>query len=381
MRIIIIRRSFAIVGGSERVIIDKANYLCERGHQVMLISYEQGNHPLSYKLLPSVAFKDLNCRFFTLSRYSAPLHIYHFFLLKKRLRQSLNNTIDEFSPNVVVLAEDWQFLIKDVLEAADKIPVIAEFHNAYDFIMRNVGKSGNWLKTDVTKYYYQRTLKHLSHCAKLVILTDADAKCWRKHFNNVVVVHNPVTLFPDVIDDVPKDPYRIIFVGRFNHEKRIDRLITAFSLIADKYPNWHVDIYGDGNEKTNLLNQIQETKLEGRIVIHEPTKNIYDEYKRSQMLVLCSDHEASPLVLVEAMACGVPCVSLDCPNGPREIIKDGETGLLAEKGNVNDLAKKIEWMITHETKRLEMSLKAREEAAKYNPSVIMKEWEKLYSSV
>ena len=99
------------------------------------------------------------------------------------------------------------------------------------------------------------------------------------------------------------------------------------------------------------------------------------------MLVLCSDHEASPLVLVEAMACGVPCVSLDCPNGPREIIKDGETGLLAEKGNVNDLAKKIEWMITHETKRLEMSLKAREEAAKYNPSVIMKEWEKLYSSV
>ena len=122
-------------------------------------------------------------------------------------------------------------------------------------------------------------------------------------------------------------------------------------------------------------------KLENRVVIHEPTKAIYDEYKRSEMLVLCSEHEASPLVLVEAMACGVPCVSMDCPNGPREIIKDGETGLLAKDGDVEDLASKMEWLITHEQERLEMGQNARLFAASRKMSVVMKDWEDLYTTV
>ena len=66
MRIIIIHRSFALVGGAERVIIDKANYLAENGHQVKLLSYEQGAHEISYQMNSSVEYEDLDCRFFTL---------------------------------------------------------------------------------------------------------------------------------------------------------------------------------------------------------------------------------------------------------------------------------------------------------------------------
>ena len=215
----------------------------------------------------------------------------------------------------------------------------------------------------------------------MVVLTEIDAQNWRRHFDNVCVIPNPVTLYPDVIDDIPKDHGRIIFVGRFNHEKRIDRLITAFSMFADRYPDWHVDVFGDGNEKDNLLRQIDECGLVNRVVIHEPTKAIYDEYKRSEMLVLCSEHEASPLVLVEAMACGVPCVSLDCPTGPRAIIKDGETGLLAKDGDVNDLASKIEWLIAHEAERKEMGRRARIFAASRKQDVVMGQWEKLYTGI
>ena len=221
----------------------------------------------------------------------------------------------------------------------------------------------------------------LSKCAQLVVLTEGDANGWRNHFNNVSVIPNPVTLFPDEIDDISKDPGRIIFVGRFNHEKRIDRLITAFSMIANKYPEWHVDIFGDGNEKVNLLCQISNMKLEGRVIIHEPTKAIYDEYKRSEMLVLCSEHEASPLVLVEAMACGVPCVSLDCPNGPREIITDGVNGLLANDGDVVDLSAKMEWLITHDLERKAMGHRAREFASTRRLSVVMERWTSLYTGI
>ena len=257
--------------------------------------------------------------------------------------------------------------------------MIAEFHNTYDYVMRKVGTSEGWLKAKLTQLYYRQAIKSLGKCAQLVVLTDSDARGWRQHFNNVAVIPNPVTLYPDVIDDIPKDPGRIIFVGRFNHEKRIDRLITAFSMIANKYPDWHVDIFGEGNEKENLLRQIVEMELDERVVIHEPTKAIFDEYKRSEILVLCSEHEASPLVLVEAMACGVPCVSLDCPNGPREIIQNGVTGLLAKNGDVKDLSEKIEWMITHKTEREMMGRKAREFAATRVLSVIMNQWERLYN--
>jgi glycosyltransferase involved in cell wall biosynthesis len=81
------------------------------------------------------------------------------------------------------------------------------------------------------------------------------------------------------------------------------------------------------------------------------------------------------------MACGVPCVSLDCPIGPREIIQDGETGLLAQDGDVQDLANKMEWMITHAAERLEMGRKAREAAASRKLDVVMGQWETLYGGM
>lgn len=381
MKILIMHRSYALVGGAERVITDKANYLANSGHQLLLVSYEQGQHPLPYELHPSVGYKDLDCRFFTLSKYSLPLHIYHFLRLRSKFRKALRSTVEDFKPDVVVLASDWQTLMGAVVQSVNPIPVIAEFHNTYAYIMRKVGSSENWLRKMVTKFYYRQTISNLRKCSKLVVLTEIDAQNWRKHFDNVCVIPNPVTQYPEVIDDIPKDNGRIIFVGRFNHEKRIDRLITAFSMFADRYPDWHVDIFGDGNEKENLLHQIDECGLVNRVVIHEPTKAIYDEYKRSEMLVLCSEHEASPLVLVEAMACGVPCVSLDCPTGPRAIIKDGETGLLAKDGDVNDLASKIEWLIAHEAERKEMGRKARVFAASRKQDVVMGQWEKLYTNL
>jgi glycosyltransferase involved in cell wall biosynthesis len=381
MKLLIIHRSFALVGGAERVIIDKANYLSQEGHQLMLVSYEQGQHPLPYELDANVQYEDLDCRFFTLSKYSVFERMYHFFRLKRKFKRELHNVINIFNPDVVVLASDWQKLINSVVDAAGTIPVIAEFHNAYDYIMRKVGVSENSIKKYTSRWYSMRTLKGLRRCAKMVVLTESDARCWRQHFDNVCVIPNPVTIYPDVVDDIPKDNGRIIFVGRFNYEKRIDRLVMAFSMIADRYPMWHVDIFGEGNEKQNLLRLIKKMNLENRVIIHEPTREIYDEYKRSEMLVLCSEHEARPLVLVEAMSCGIPCVSLNCPYGPREIITDGVTGLLALDGDIEDLARKIEWMIVHEDERKKMGRNAREDAAKYKMSVIMQDWEKLYLGV
>ena len=381
MKILIIHRSFALVGGAERVIIEKANYLANQGHEVLLVSYEQGQHPIPYVLQSNVKFVDLNCRFFTLAKYPLLIRLYKFFDLKRKLCSLLQQTILDFSPNVVVLASDWQFLVGIVVKASKGIPVIAEFHNAYDFIIKKIGDVENGIKSKLTGFYYKRSLMQFKNCACLVSLTENDARHWRNHSAHVVVIPNPVTLYPESVNDIPKENGRILCVGRLNDQKRIDRLVTAFSMIADKYPAWHVDIFGEGDKRPALQKQICECNLQERIVLHQPTKQIYDEYKKSQFLVLSSAYEGRPLVLIEAMACGLPCVAFNCPSGPSEIVEDGVSGLLAREGDVVDLSSKIEWMITHETERNEMAKKSREAALAYLPSTIMEKWESLYMSV
>ena len=380
MRIIIIHRSFALTGGAERVIIEKANYLSKQGHSVMLVSYEQGAHPISFPLLDAVKVVDLDCRFFTLSQRSPLAHYLHFLQLKKKFRESLRQTVATFHPEVIVLASDWQFLVKSVLKAANQIPVMCEFHISYDFIVKNISGHPNGIKAKLTKSYARHAIKGLKGCAQLISLTEQDAKHWREYARRVVVIPNPLFVYPETTDDVPKLPARIICVGRLNAQKRFDRTITAFSMIAGKYPDWHVDFFGEGAEKASLQQQIQSLGLEKRIIIHSPTKAIFDEYKKSQLLVLSSEFEGRPMVLIEAMSCATPCLSFDCPSGPAEIIDDRVTGLLAKNGDVADLAEKMEWLITHEEERKEMGRKARIAAERYKPELVLKEWEQAYTT-
>ena len=113
---------------------------------------------------------------------------------------------------------------------------------------------------------------------------------------------------------------------------------------------------------------------------HQPVDDIYSEYQRSQFLVLSSDFEGFGLVIIEAMACGLPVVATNCPYGPSEIIEEGKTGLLSQM-NVEDLAEKIEWMITHDKERQEMGIRAYEASARYQIEQVMPQWLAAYQSV
>jgi glycosyltransferase involved in cell wall biosynthesis len=110
------------------------------------------------------------------------------------------------------------------------------------------------------------------------------------------------------------------------------------------------------------------------------TKDVYSEYLKSQFFVLSSDSEGFGLVLIEAMSCGIPVVSTNCPYGPAEIVEDGVTGLLTKLAP-DDMAEKMEWMINHAEQRNEMGLKARETVKRYQAETVMTEWEQAYLSV
>ena len=215
----------------------------------------------------------------------------------------------------------------------------------------------------------------------MIALTKGDAQNLRTfNVNSVRVIPNPVSFYCEDISNLKKTAGQIIAVGRLHEGKRFDRLITAFSLIAKKYSEWHLNIFGVGEQKEYLNNLISKLDIVEQVNISYAKNDIVTEYKKSHFMVISSDYEGFSLVLIEAMACGLPCVSTACPYGPLEIIEDGVTGLLA-KLDESDLAKKIEWMITHEKERQEMGVNAHKSASRYKMDHVMKEWEEAYLSV
>ena len=145
--------------------------------------------------------------------------------------------------------------------------------------------------------------------------------------------------------------------------------------------DWRLDVYGDG-ERNSYEQQALVLGLDkSRYRLHERTDNVEKVYTESSLFVLSSRFEGFGMVIVEAMACGLPCVSFDCPSGPSEIVENGVSGLLAKEGDVIDLSSKIEWMITHEKERKEMGIKAHQAVARYKKEKVMKEWEKAYMSL
>jgi glycosyltransferase involved in cell wall biosynthesis len=365
-------RSLANSHGVERTIIDKANYLAANGHRVMLLTYEQGRHPYAFTVSRDVECVDLDCRYFTIFRYPLPQRMYIAWKMRKMFAERIKSRVDEWHPDVLVAATYEGEFMRTIVSLKTQTHVVLESHTAFEGHL--IGKG------IIERIRKKRILQNIKRCNMLIALTHRDAEVWRLYIQNVKAVPNPLVYFPKDVSGIEKIKGRIIAVGRLYSEKRFDRLIDAFSLIAEKYPEWFIDIYGEGPDEQVLKHQIDRQKLVGRVNLKGVTKDVYSEYLKSQFFVLSSDSEGFGLVLIEAMSCGIPVVSTNCPFGPVEIVEDGVTGLLTKLAPA-DMAEKMEWMINHAEQRNEMGQRARETVKRYQAETVMTEWEQAYLSV
>jgi len=199
-----------------------------------------------------------------------------------------------------------------------------------------------------------------------------------------VVIYNPIEI-SDKVDDKYSFPFNktrnyIITVGRLVEDKAQSHLIQAFSSIAEKYVNWDLLIFGEGQLRKKLTELVVSEGLSDRIYLPGETKNPIAEMKQSQMFVLTSLWEGFGNVIVEAMSAGIPVISTDCESGPSEIIDHGKTGLLVPVGNIEKIAKAMEKLISNKESRTSLARAASQELNRFDKDSIIKQWEELFDS-
>ncbi len=366
--------------GTERVMSDKINWLYNKGHSVIIVTYEQGNHPVSFLLNSGVKIIDLNTRFFNLGHLPLLRRLLELRKLRTIFAKRLQKVLDDEHPDIIVTTTYSLKIIDIIARLNSSSKKIVESHAVCYSVAKEFDFRENIILKHIARLFDKFYLGQMRKYDLFISLTKGDSNDWRRYVDNILTIPNPLTFYPSRLP-VKKQSFRILCVGRLTNVKGFDLLINSYAKIADKFPKWYIDIYGDGEDREILEKYIKRYRLEKNIHLCGSTSNIYEEYCKSDFFVLSSRNEGFGLVLIEAMSCACPCVSFRCKYGPEDIITDGVSGLLVKDGDINDLADKMAWMMSHDKERIEMGKKARKIASNYQLDKIMQRWEKAYLSV
>ena len=378
MKIAYIYPALTTMGGADRVITEKANIFAEKyGFDVYVITAHQNGLPLSFPLSPLVHHIDLNVDFD--AQYGKPFLQRGLIYLRliSEYKKKLAKLLDELQVDITLttISRDVDFLGS----LKDGSPKFAEAHVSKRFLRNNhLLQQKGGLYGLVGKIWAWRLEKAIEKFDGLIVLTNNDADKWHNlDKEKITVIPNAYPFYPEVKSDCKAK--KIISVGRLEEQKGYDKLIDAWEIVTQKHKDWTISIYGEGSLHGFLNDKIKEKNLTGSFEIKAPVKNIIDKYHESSFLVLSSVFEGFGMVLVEAMACGIPVISFDCPDGPSDIIKEGEDGFLVELGNVPKLAERISYLIENEEERIAMGKKATENIKRYSPEIIMDKWVTLFT--
>ena len=350
-------------GGVARVLSTKANYFVEKlGYEVHILTQNDGNFPLFYMFIDAINLLDISLK----GKKSS-----FFFQYKK----AIQNAVDTLNPDLIIVCDNGlkAFTIPFILKT--KIPIIFECHGS-KFVEENF-KKGTLLSEKFAKI--KSTYKNFGATKfnKFVALSSESLKEWG--IDNAVVIPNPLWIESPLSAELHAK--KVIAVARHSFEKGLDRLLLIWQKIIENHPDWILEIYGKSNGNDSLQLLANSLNLTKNIVFCEPVKNIEDKYLEASIYLMTSRSEGFPMVLMEAMAMGLPCVAYDCPVGPRAIIINNENGFLVEDGNIQSFVQKIELLIENEELRIQMGQNAKKSVAKYDLETIMQLWKSLFESL
>ncbi|MCK5214490.1 MAG: glycosyltransferase family 4 protein [Candidatus Omnitrophica bacterium] len=352
-------------GGAERVASTLANAWAARGDEVILMPTFSGRgecfYPLSQEIRLVYLADLVSSRVRTLWNRLARL-----LALRRFISSERPDVIVSFLPNVNVAAV--------LASIGFGIPVIV-CERSDSFVMR-----GSHLDRRMSRLTYP-------FASGLVVQTQVLA---RKYVSSgqalrmVRVIPNPITR--QIIDTQHNVGHartkRILSVGRLVDQKQFDVLIKAFANLARIHPDWSLRIIGEGPLRAVLQKQIIDLGLEDRIELPGRSTTIGEEFAAADIFAFTSSCEGFPNALLEAMAVGVPCVTFDCPCGPREISLDGQVALLVPPNDERDLGLAMERLMVDADLRSSLGARARSSVIeRFSLDNILKQWDELFKEL
>ena len=376
MKIIYCTHSVCNPGGMERVLANKVTYLVEKLHwDVSIVTTDQKNRPDFYPLPEGVRMTDLGINYSD-DNVKHPIGKIFGYLLKRRThRKRLTELLMREKADIVVsLYPSESSFIPKIKDGSKKV---LELHYC-KFFRLQYGRSGllGWIDRWRTK----QDKRIVSRFDKFVVLTKEDQGYWG-NLPNIEVIPNAAKFMGNEFSDVLK--HRVIAVGRLDYQKGFDRLIRAWGIIQqhERFKEWQLDIFGQGEWHDMLQQMIVNLGLSDTLHINKPTNLIGKEYAQSSLIVMTSNYEGFGMVLVEAMACGVPAIAFDCKCGPKDIINNNENGILVHNGDIQGLADAMMRLMEDENLRKRMSEEAKKVVDTYSEETVMKQWTKLFESL
>ncbi|ADD45304.1 glycosyltransferase family 4 protein [Stackebrandtia nassauensis] len=227
--------------------------------------------------------------------------------------------------------------------------------------------------------------RHYDGLDASVTVTEADARALsetlRDNAERPHVLAIPNSVPAPLVEPSDRDNKIVVAAGRLEDLKRYDVLIRAFAIVADKRPDWRLRVYGDGPVLGGLKNLTELLNLGDRVAFMGQYSPIEAEWVKGSIAAVTSDLESFGMTIVEAMRCGLPVVSTDCPVGPREIIDEGVTGFLVDVGDSAAVADRLLRLIDDDGLRHRMGSQALALSGAYDPAVVAAQYTKLFSTL
>lgn len=361
MRLLYITNGITGSAGLERVLSIKSSYLAdEYQYEILILSLNEGVPKPFYDFSKKVAFRSIPVGGDPISYF-------------KSYRNGIQETIDDFRPDIISICDDGlkAFFLPRIIKTQARM--IYERH-----VSKNISL-GN--KTGVSLMLAKLQLKLMNLLAPafdaFVVLTPGNLLEW--DLKKARVINNPLSFYPEQTAGLRNK--KVLAVGRQSYQKGYDLLLQAWQGVIAQHPDWQLEIFGKPDPRQQLPEMAKALHIGNNVSFFEAHRDIESKYLEASVYVMSSRFEGFGMVLIEAMACGVPCVSFDCPHGPSDIISNHVDGLLVKNGDVNALSQALLQLVGDESQRREMGNEARKNVERFLPSKIVAQWNELFKSL